>query len=349
MMEVQIVPYPPPTDPEDRKRITALAAYVAKNGADIEKAVLQKEQNNPKFNFLRGGEYAGFYQWSIFVSKQNYTDEVVNRLLTQHAERLQNTAAGYLDLLVEDRRVLENMLINNNGSKDGIKTIRCWITDRAHSMAVIADVIAAHVRCLAQTRAPATSTKILHTIYLINDVFFNSAGLSQFGPYTQLIPQSRQLFVQPVHFFYFHLAAIFHHALASADLRDKLLKLLHLWQTRSILTPFQVQEISTLMHQPPLIPPRPPVVPPFIINVPPPMIAKIDPYAANVGVLADIARAAYENAPPYSPLDSYLLQQPTSRKPNAEAIEDKIRDFYRTWDDMEYGSESSSSDYSRDD
>lgn len=348
-MDVQIVPYPPPADAEDCKRITALAAYVAKNGTDIEKAVLQKEQNNPKFSFLSGGEYAGFYRWSIFVAKRNYTDEVINRLLAHHTERLQSTAAGYLDLLVEDRRVLENMLINNSGSKEGIKTIRCWITERSHSMAIIADIIAAHVRCLAQTRAPATSTKILHTIYLINDVFFNSAGLSQFGPYTQLIPQAQQLPVQPVYFFYFHLAAIFHHALTSADLQDKLLKLLHLWQTRAILSPFQVQEISTLMHQPPLVPPHPPVVPPFVINLPPPMIATIDPYTVSVGVLADVARAAYANAPPYSPLDASLLQQhTTSRKPNAEIVEDKIKKFYRAWDDMEYGSESCS-DYSRDD
>eukprot|EP00322_Chrysochromulina_rotalis_P004830 CAMPEP_0115863936 /NCGR_PEP_ID=MMETSP0287-20121206/18942_1 /TAXON_ID=412157 /ORGANISM="Chrysochromulina rotalis, Strain UIO044" /LENGTH=113 /DNA_ID=CAMNT_0003318391 /DNA_START=18 /DNA_END=355 /DNA_ORIENTATION=- len=50
-----------PSDPELVQRIQKLAAYVAKN-ASMEDHVRGKQESNPDFAFLSGGEGSAFYQ-----------------------------------------------------------------------------------------------------------------------------------------------------------------------------------------------------------------------------------------------------------------------------------------------
>ncbi|CAF4412232.1 unnamed protein product [Rotaria socialis] len=59
----------PPDDPETRNIIEKLASFVARNGPEFEVATRQKQENNPKFAFLRGGEYQHYYQFRVQAEK----------------------------------------------------------------------------------------------------------------------------------------------------------------------------------------------------------------------------------------------------------------------------------------
>lgn len=58
-------------DPEQRNIIEKLANFVARNGAEFENVTKSKQQDNPKFNFLFGGEFYAYYQYRL-----NYEREI---------------------------------------------------------------------------------------------------------------------------------------------------------------------------------------------------------------------------------------------------------------------------------
>lgn len=43
---------------------------MARNGPEFEMITKQKQQNNPKFEFLYGGEHAAYYQYRV-AAEQN--------------------------------------------------------------------------------------------------------------------------------------------------------------------------------------------------------------------------------------------------------------------------------------
>nr|XP_017092387.1 calcium homeostasis endoplasmic reticulum protein isoform X1 [Drosophila bipectinata] len=55
----------PPGDASLRNIIDKLAEFVARNGPEFEAITKQKQQNNPKFEFLYGGEFASYYQFRV--------------------------------------------------------------------------------------------------------------------------------------------------------------------------------------------------------------------------------------------------------------------------------------------
>uniref|UniRef100_A0A1B0B7T4 SURP motif domain-containing protein n=1 Tax=Glossina palpalis gambiensis TaxID=67801 RepID=A0A1B0B7T4_9MUSC len=62
---------PPPRDVSLRNIIDKLAEFVARNGPEFEMITKQKQQNNPKFEFLYGGEHAAYYQCRV-MAEQNF-------------------------------------------------------------------------------------------------------------------------------------------------------------------------------------------------------------------------------------------------------------------------------------
>lgn len=66
-----------------RNIIDKLAEFVARNGKEFENITKAKQQGNPRFGFLFGGEYNQYYQWRVKaeqtgnVHKLNTNDEVV--------------------------------------------------------------------------------------------------------------------------------------------------------------------------------------------------------------------------------------------------------------------------------
>lgn len=54
-----------------RNIIDKLAEFVARNGPEFEAITKQKQQNNPKFEFLYGGEFASYYQYRVAAEQSS--------------------------------------------------------------------------------------------------------------------------------------------------------------------------------------------------------------------------------------------------------------------------------------
>lgn len=54
-----------PDDPEQKSIIDKLASFVARNGPEFENVTKQKQVDNPKFQFLFGGEHQAYYQFKL--------------------------------------------------------------------------------------------------------------------------------------------------------------------------------------------------------------------------------------------------------------------------------------------
>lgn len=56
-----------------RNIINKLAEFVARNGPEFESITKDKQRNNPKFEFLFGGEYYQYYQWRVSSEQTSKT------------------------------------------------------------------------------------------------------------------------------------------------------------------------------------------------------------------------------------------------------------------------------------
>ncbi|KAM3339902.1 hypothetical protein CQW23_24562 [Capsicum baccatum] len=61
-------PSPPPSDPELQKRIDKTIEYAVKNGPDFEAMIREKQQDNPAYSFLFGGEGHYYYRYKLWMS-----------------------------------------------------------------------------------------------------------------------------------------------------------------------------------------------------------------------------------------------------------------------------------------
>lgn len=61
-------PSPPPSDPELLKRIDKLVEYSAKNGPEFEAMIREKQQENPDYSFLFGGEGHNYYRYKLWMA-----------------------------------------------------------------------------------------------------------------------------------------------------------------------------------------------------------------------------------------------------------------------------------------
>ena len=60
----------PPDDMEIRNIIDKLASFVARNGPEFEAMTKKKQENNPKFSFLYGGENYHYYTYKVTIEQQ---------------------------------------------------------------------------------------------------------------------------------------------------------------------------------------------------------------------------------------------------------------------------------------
>lgn len=61
-------PAPAPSDPELQKRIDKLVEYAVKNGPEFEAVVREREQDNPAYSFLFGGEGHNYYRYKLWMA-----------------------------------------------------------------------------------------------------------------------------------------------------------------------------------------------------------------------------------------------------------------------------------------
>ncbi|KAF2313573.1 hypothetical protein GH714_011795 [Hevea brasiliensis] len=61
-------PAAPPSDTELQKRIDKLVEYATKNGPEFEAMIREKQQDNPAYSFLFGGEGHNYYRYKLWLS-----------------------------------------------------------------------------------------------------------------------------------------------------------------------------------------------------------------------------------------------------------------------------------------
>lgn len=71
------------TDQELRNVIDKLAQFVARNGPEFEKMTMEKQKENPKFSFLFGGDFYGYYKYKLTLEQQQC--ELGRRVATEFA------------------------------------------------------------------------------------------------------------------------------------------------------------------------------------------------------------------------------------------------------------------------
>lgn len=54
-----------------RNIIDKLAEFVARNGPEFETITKAKQQSNPRFSFLFGGEFYQYYQWRVSAEQSS--------------------------------------------------------------------------------------------------------------------------------------------------------------------------------------------------------------------------------------------------------------------------------------
>ncbi|KAI4380220.1 hypothetical protein MLD38_006436 [Melastoma candidum] len=90
-------PAPPPSDPELLKRIDKLVEYAAKNGPEFEAMIREKQQDNPAYSFLFGGEGFGYYRYKLWMSTRfpgSHLAPFAPPMMHQPQNPMLNTAIG---------------------------------------------------------------------------------------------------------------------------------------------------------------------------------------------------------------------------------------------------------------
>lgn len=285
-----VFPYPPPEDDTElTDRIQKLATYVARNGKEFEAKVKEKEQSNPQFSFLADTSCEGYlyYQWHLFCLTHQYTPEQIEGMSSKHKSKLLGLLPkGVMELSTQDSTQLLTMLQSSNGSKDTIKTARKWIVDRCQCIVNIGVIIRKYVISVAarsQQRSSSSSSslgtttdadgvggsiqadnsfsQILFTIYILNDLFYNTR-LIKVGPfYSKLL--HTEITVDATSILYENLPLVLRTAYDRAtedSQRERIVKLVELWKNKCFITAERASVLlNSLTH--PFLPPEPPLVP----------------------------------------------------------------------------------------
>lgn len=189
---------PPPfaAEPADKKKsevVQKLAQFAVKNGASFVELIKTKQQDNPEYRFLFGGENADYYLWVLYCNLHNLPwdqplpapqqpDAPMPQLPVQQQQQqlaptqdveamLQQTVAT---CPVEVKTGFGQVLSGLTGSKDSIKQSQQWFMACLPHAAGMAAALALHVRSLPDY------DKQLHVLYLTNDILLKR--LSQRAP-----------------------------------------------------------------------------------------------------------------------------------------------------------------------
>ncbi|THG15367.1 hypothetical protein TEA_009460 [Camellia sinensis var. sinensis] len=134
-------PAAPPSDPKLQKRIDKLVEYAAKNGPEFEAMIREKQQDNPNYSFLFGGEGHNYYRSFKGLSGPLPSDVAME---------------------------MNNVLNNLTGTKESIKGAKIWFMQRSPFAPTLAEALRDRVFGVDD------SERQLHIIYLANDILFDS-------------------------------------------------------------------------------------------------------------------------------------------------------------------------------
>lgn len=98
--DVNVFSPPPlaPADQELRNVIDKLAQFVARNGPEFEKMTMEKQKDNPKFSFLFGGDFYGYYKYKLALEQQQCESGGRNYILFLMVP-IMRCKAGYVNIV----------------------------------------------------------------------------------------------------------------------------------------------------------------------------------------------------------------------------------------------------------
>ncbi|GMN39864.1 hypothetical protein TIFTF001_009097 [Ficus carica] len=254
-------PAAPPSDPDLHKRIDKLVEYAAKNGPEFEAMIREKQQDNPEYSFLFGGDGHGYYRYKLWLSTRpsggsfnspfpppHMLRSPLNPMINgppmmhqppyfyeqqqqhQHPQFFSRPDfdpsskpfKGLSRPLPSDVAVeLNNVLITLNGTKESIKGARFWFMQRSIFAPALAEALRDRVFGVDD------SERQLHIIYLANDILFESAHRR-----TGEDLDNEALAFKP--FLGSMLARTYHNPQIKEENQSKLQQLLQLWASNNI-------------------------------------------------------------------------------------------------------------------
>lgn len=189
-------------------------------------------------------------------------------------ERIEKCHPGSIDLTAEDKTYLYEMLGSNTGSKDNIASIRRWAMKRAHSIVAVGFIFESFARsvCSRSVDSDADFHRVLHLVYVINDIFFNSKNASTAGPYTTVVPVAREVNVIAALLPRVTAVMNFAYHFCRCDTeRENLLRVVSLWLSKKFLDSASCNQLKrdmTLPYCSKLDVTAPLLEPPFAIDLP---------------------------------------------------------------------------------
>lgn len=220
--------------------------------------------------------------------------------------RVVDSFPGSIDLTPEDKTSLHTLLENNTGSKDDIKEIREWIMARCHSLIAVGVELNSFVKKKYSSMCcPESFSKIFYTIYVINDLFFNGAGATTSGLYTSVVNETRPVdlagcIVPQLP----NLMNIAYCSCCSDNDRDKLMKIVMLWESKAFIDRAQCANLKSAMTAPlghKIVAPIPELACPFPVDLPHFAMGTI-PHSALHNNPAD-RNTHFKASPPSAPLE----------------------------------------------
>jgi hypothetical protein len=257
----------PPADGDMATTIKKLAEYVHKNGGSFETMMKEKQQANPKFTFLFGGEGYEYYRWMKHCAANNWNEGQINSQLAAsqgqgqgqgiaqvqampaaaagpHHAHLQPAAApgpagGAMPFGMSEQvsAELEKLLADLGGSKDHIKGGKNWIFTQWRCNDAVMK------RMLAFARDESNFDKKLYMVYVLNDV------LHQCKAKHQASGEGGESAAQILKATCMYLPLFMRYTLNTAGAgeaqKGRILKVLKLWGERQILDAAYVATVET--------------------------------------------------------------------------------------------------------
>lgn len=187
-----------------------------------------KQRDNPEYNFLHGGEGAGYFYWVLF-----------NQLTAQPSQPI--AAPAPLDpvaqLPPEVATGWSQVLDVLNGSRESITSSQGWFMACAPYAVGMATMTA---RRLQSTN---DFPRILHILYLVNDILLKAKSRRNLGMVTAADPIAAAFF--PL------LGSMLHHAYTMATIspenQQKIFKTVNFWAEKGVYPVATVQGLTQAM------------------------------------------------------------------------------------------------------
>ncbi|KAJ9672000.1 hypothetical protein PVL29_025582 [Vitis rotundifolia] len=326
-------PTAPPSDPELHKRIDKLVEYAAKNGPEFEVMIREKQQDNPAYSFLFGGEGHNYYRYKLWLSTRSSAAAGASASMLgtpqmhqqpsylpfydqqqQHPQPFlghgrpdfdpsSKSFKGLSGPLPSDVAMeLSNVLNNLTGTKESIKGAKIWFMQRSPFAPALAEALRDRVFAMDD------SERQLHIIYLANDILFDSLQ-RRINPHEL---DNEALAFKPV--LGSMLARIYHNPQNKEENQSRLQKILQFWASKEV---YDHDTIYGLEGD--------------IIGGPPSnsfsgLLKELSAVPADPSVVSGLPQTAHHNVPQWQPdkpssMPSLLEQeQPDKQMPSLAAM-----------------------------